>query len=156
MLFRSCSNLFDFNTQISQSTTLYVKLEESTDYVAKVVCDGSTVNYTTFKAAWASLSGKTSTITLLKDVTTTAALTISSGTDVTVEMEEGVTLTNNVNDCFSIDGGALTLASGSVVEGGEGKSLVYAASGTLHITGGSYQSVGNGLWIDSEIGRAHV
>ncbi|MCI8527829.1 MAG: LPXTG cell wall anchor domain-containing protein [Lachnospiraceae bacterium] len=147
----ACSNLFDFNTQISQSTTLYVKLEESTDYVAKVVCDGSTVNYTTFKAAWASLSGKTSTITLLKDVTTTAALTISSGTDVTVEMEEGVTLTNNVNDCFSIDGGALTLASGSVVEGGEGKSLVYAASGTLHITGGSYQSVGNGLWIDSGV-----
>ena len=120
-------------------------------YVACVETGGETTNYYSLGNAWKALAGKTGTITLLRDVTATETLTVSSGMNVTLEMADNVTFQNNVNDCFKVDGGSLTLAGGKVVEKGSGKSIVYAASGTLCMTGGIYESVENGLWVDKNV-----
>jgi len=115
----------------------------------QVTTEGKTVHYNSLAEAWAALDGKTGTLKLMQNMTTTDTLTVSSGMNVTVEMAEGVTLTNTSSDCFQINGGTLTLTGGTVVGEASGKSVVYATSGTLRITGGTYRSMhGNGLWID--------
>ncbi len=146
------TNPFDFATEtITKDLTLYAKLEVCTDFIAEVTIDGQSKEYTIIGAAWDALSGKTGTMKVLKDVTTTDTLTVGSGMDVTVEMADGATFTNTSSDCFQVKGGTLTLTGGTVVEEASGKSVVYAASGTLRITGGAYRSTqGNGLWIDKD------
>ena len=119
--------------------------------VAEVTLGDTTAKYATLEEAWDSLSGQTGTINLLQSVTASQTLTVRSGMDVKVEMADGVMLTNNSADCFRVDGGALTLAGGTVEEKGSGKSVVYAASGTLLVTGGNYTSAGNGFWIDGGV-----
>ena len=144
--------VFDFTQPVSQDTTLYAVWEKNTNYVAEVAIGGSTVSYTTLNAAWASLKSQTGTITLLREVDTNGTtLVVESGMDVTVEMSAGVTLTNSTADCFQVKGGALTLASGRVIENHSDCSVVYAASGTLRMTGAVCQSKGNGLWVDSGV-----
>lgn len=143
---------FDFTSGTIDSTlTLYAKLEATTNYAVEVTIDDAAEpnKYTTIGGAFTAISGKTGVIKIkvLRDVTGAKTLTVGSGMDVTVEMAENVTFTNTTEDCFQVKGGTLTLTGGKVVEGAAGKSVVYAASGTLCITGGTYESKGNGLWI---------
>lgn len=131
-------------------TATWRELTEA-DYVAQVTQGGATSSYATLEDAWKSLPDGNSTVTLLKSAEIREPLVVDSGKNVTVEMQDGVTLTASAKDCFQVQGGSLTLASGTATESVSGKSLVYAASGTLRVTGGSYTSAGNGFWIDNGV-----
>lgn len=118
---------------------------------ASVTVGNVTTEYASLTDAWAALVGKSGTLRLLKSVVTTEPLTVSAGMKVRVEMENGVTLTNNTSDCFQIKNfGTLTLTeSCTVVKGGSSNSWVYAESGTLNVEGGSYTNTapnGNGMY----------
>ncbi|MCM1297906.1 MAG: hypothetical protein NC311_20410, partial [Muribaculaceae bacterium] len=143
----TCTVCGKVTTEGSHTWTDNVCTDCGVERVAQVGSD----YYISFEEAWAALDGRTGTLRLLKSVTTSTTLMVGSGMDVTIEMDDGVTLTNNDADCFQVSGGKLTLASGKVVEGKSGKSVVYASSGTLCVTGGTCQSAGNGLWIDSGV-----
>ena len=144
---------FDFVLEkIGSNLTLYAKLKANTDHAVEVTIGDAAEpdKYTTIDGAFTAISGKTGVINInvLQDVTAAKTLTVGTGMDVTVEMAEDVTFTNTTEDCFQVKGGTLTLTGGKVIEGAAGKSVVYAATGTLCITGGTYESKGNGLWID--------
>ena len=99
---------------------------------------GETTYYGTIENAWAAARGSTATVTLLSDVTTSSALTVSGNDDITLtsEMKDDgsgtYTLKGNSSSVISISGGRLTLKKGSV-EGSGG----YLSSG-IQITGGSF------------------
>ncbi len=119
------------------------------DYVAQVEQGGEVRRYVTLKEAWSALPSGESTLTLLKDAETDEILGVGAGKNVTVKMENGVTLTTGEQNCFNVTGGTLTLTeSCSIRKGGEKNSLVYIPSGTLYIKGGSYwgSRSGNGVY----------
>lgn len=120
--------------------------------VAEVTVDGTITTfsvdttYTTpeeaLKAAWAYAQGETATVNLLTDVTLEekAFLDMTAGTNITMTMEDGVTLSgNNQNYLIRVGTGTLTFQSGKIENTStlSNNSCIMAYnSGTLNITGG--------------------
>lgn len=144
----ACNTPYDFNTQVTGDLTLYAKWTKVTDMAIAVEVEGEkTTYYTSIKTAWGKLSGKTGTLRIQKDVTSLETLTVNSGMNVTVEMDEGASLKSTADGCCFVveSGGILNLVSGSVkhTNSSDGIALV---RGELHINGGSYISSGYGVW----------
>jgi len=112
--------------------------------VATVEVDGVTTNYTDIDSAWAFAQKKTAAITLLHDAQTVNRLgTSSSSTKITMNAAEGVTLTQTTDEqlFFLNNYGSLTLNGGTYVT--TNGICVYASSGHIIITGGTYQAGGD-------------
>lgn len=121
----------------------------SAERTVRVEIDGVSADYVSIENVWDSLYTEKGTITFLKDVQLDAPLDIWRGMDVTINMADGVSLTNTAEDCFQVYGGTLTLAGGTVKEEKTGESsVVYVESGILHMTGGTYESAGNGVYAE--------
>lgn len=107
--------------------------------VAQVAEGGHTANYTDLAAAWEEIQGKTTELTLLSDQEVQGTLTLSEGTDLTLQMEEGVTLSCSwsYTDTMKVEG-TLRVKSGSLQS--ENAKAVNVQGGTLEVTGGT---VGN-------------
>lgn len=133
---------YDFNTPVTEDITLYAKWEENTDYVAEVTIDGNVTSYTNFATAWENVKNRTAALHILKDIEIGADLSVESGTDVTVTMEEGKTFTGGGEYCFYVDGGTLTINSGIFRNTNTTVTfpyVVYVNTGTVYITNGTFK-----------------
>lgn len=129
--------------------------------VAEVTVDGTittfSVNttYTTpeeaLRAAWAYARGKTATVNLLTDVTLedNTFLEMTAGMNITLTMEDGVTLSgNNKDQLIKVGTGTLTFQSGRIRNNStiSNNSCIMAYnSGTLNITGGEITGYKSGV-----------
>lgn len=108
--------------------------------VAQVAEGGHTANYTDLAAAWKEIQEKTAELTLLSSQEVQNTLTLSEGTDLTLQMKEGVTLSCSgyYTDTVRVEG-TLRVKSGSLQS--ERSKAVNVQGGMLEVTGGALGSV---------------
>lgn len=104
--------------------------------VAQVAESGHTANYTDLAAAWEELQGKTAELTLLSSQEVQDTLILSAGTDLTLQMKEGVTLNSSWYDTDTVRvEGTLRVKSGSLQS--DQSKAVFVQGGMLEVTGGA-------------------
>lgn len=121
--------------------------------VAAVEIDGERTEYERFSDAWEAVSGKAATLTLLRSVELDSGLTIGSGTDLTLDIAEGLALSYNNktggSDAFITitDGGKLRLSGGRLETDAKYCIRIYdggSGYGRLDMSGGSVSAEGAG------------
>lgn len=128
-----------------------VKISDGTTTTYRYAEDGI---YTTaaeaLQAAWTAAQGASSaTVTLLMDVDLgkQTFLEVGTGADITLQMNEGVTLTGNstisAKGIIYVTGGSFTLASGGISATATYGRGVYVFSGTAEIKGGTITATGS-------------
>ena len=125
----------------SGTTSYYVGT--GTDRQNNVYCE---TEVEAFQAAWAACGGQTATLTLKQSVELSAPLNSisSSSTQLTLCMEDGVTLTFTASDSnarISWEGGSLTFKSGTIQlnasAGSNSCAAIDCSGGTFALSGGT-------------------
>ena len=116
--------------------------------VAQVESGGDITYYGSIETAWTSAKGKTATITLLDNVETREALEISGSDAITFD-GGAYTLTIKLATAnayaITVNGGKLTIQSGTITAKGIVSNCVKAAGGTFVFTGGKVEAADNGI-----------
>lgn len=121
----------------------------SLDAGVRITAGGESRDYATIDEAWAAATqAGTATVTLLADVTAQDVLTVPAGASITFAGGE-YTLTTA---CIRVDGGALTVASGTVLDAGDGSTGKMGAirinAGLLTVNGGTMRGLNSGIYCD--------
>lgn len=133
------------------------------DAVIRVTVDSTSTEYSNIYKAWTAAKGKTATVRLLKDVSLdNGSLAVNdSSSDITLEMEANVTLTNSASSAaISVNAGSLTLAGGTVQTSGTGIQIeggivkintgtVSANSYGIHVTSGTVEVNGTDTKVEA-------
>ena len=119
----------------------------SVDVVVKITAGGESRDYATIDEAWAAaIEAGTATVTLLTDVTAQDVLTVPAGASITFAGGENTLSTA----CIRVDGGTLTVASGTVQDAGDGSTddmgAIRIDSGNLTVNGGTMRGLNSGVY----------
>ena len=136
-------------TEEPETTEEPVAEAASLDVGVRVAAGGESRDYATIDEAWAAATqAGTATVILLADVTAQDVLTVPAGVSITFAGGE-YTLTTA---CIRVDGGVLTVASGTVLDAGDGSSGKMGAiriyAGLLTVNGGTMRGLNSGIYCD--------
>lgn len=123
----------------------------NTDNIVTVVIGGVSTSYTTIADAWKyaaehSSADQPATVFLMRDEEISSELQVREGQNITLEMAEGVTLSDTTRTIY-VYGGTFTLNSGTIVcSDSSNDAIEVYRGGTATINGGTVRAVSSAVY----------